>query len=131
MFLQFYNDDRQIWPLWPSISPLMPEHWAGRGNRLALGAELLGHNEPGVAGRIQVEAAERLVALAQVEAGRLEMHREQHRPGAAAPRPFLFRHLDQPAAETPLAQALGQEKAIDEEEPHRRPPDQAADDLAT
>jgi len=48
----------------------------------------------------------------------------------AQPRPLLFRHLDQPAAETPLAQALRQEKAIDEQEPHRSPADQAADDLA-
>src|SRR3984893_3226696 len=59
------------------------------------------------------------------------MHREQDRPGAAAPRSLLFRHLDQLAAETPLAQALRQEKAIYEEQPHRRPADQAADDLAT
>ena len=59
------------------------------------------------------------------------MHREQDRPRAAAPRSFVFRQLDQPAAETPLAQALRQEKTIDEEKPHRSPADEAADDLAT
>jgi hypothetical protein len=51
------------------------------------------------------------------------MHREQNRPGAAAPGSFFFWYLDQPAAETPLALALRQEKAIDKEQSHRSPAD--------
>ncbi len=102
----------------------------GRRDQPALGRELLRHAKAGVAGRVAVDAAEHLPALALVEAGRLEREREQDGMAAAAFRPFGFGRLDDPAAEPLLAQAFGQEKPVDIHQPERGPADQPADDLA-
>src|SRR5437868_15440522 len=76
------------------------------------GHEPFCHDITGDAGRLAVEPGGHLVALLQIKARRLDLHRVQRDAGAAAPPPLFLGHRQEPAAKPIAAQISGEEKSI-------------------
>src|SRR5947209_9196614 len=100
-------------------------------NGLYRTAEFFRHTDPRVPRWIAFDAAKHLISFALVETWSLKCNRKQDGPGATAPERFVFRRADDAAADAMPAQAVGQEKQVDEQQAHRRPAEESADCLPT
>src|SRR5215831_5215687 len=96
-----------------SFSTLRFSRRQPRLSRLLFRRQTLRHQITVHARRLTVEAGGHRVALLQIKAGRLDLHRRQRDAGTATAAPLLFRDPQQSAADAVAPQVFGQEEAVD------------------
>src|SRR5262245_57364445 len=93
-------------------------------------SELLHHVMARDAGRVAIDRRRHLVALLDVEAGRLDAERRQRHARTAAPPRLFLGHRQHAAADPGAAQVLGEKQPVDIDQPEFGPPVESADYLA-